>query len=169
VLCRDSIGRQCGREVRKEEKMAKRLIPYREDPLGLTLFHDRMNRLFDSFFHEGGHRASEGLHWPTLDLIETPENLQVKAELPGIDPKQLEISITGNTLTIRGEKTEEKEEKGKTWHHRERSSGSFVRSITLPLKVDAEHVEAVDEHGVLTITLPKLEPEKAKRIEVKAK
>jgi HSP20 family protein len=148
--------------------MAKRLIPYREDPFGLSLFQNRMNRLFESFFGED-EQGAEGFHWPTLDVIETPENLQVKAELPGIDPKQLEISITGNTLTIRGEKSQEKEEKGKTWHRRERSAGRFVRSITLPLKVDAEHVEAVDEHGVLTITLPKLEPAKAKRIEVKAK
>lgn len=149
--------------------MAKRLIPYREDPIGLTVFQDRMNRLFESFFGDDEPGAIEGFRWPTLDLIETPENLQVKAELPGIDPKQIEISIVGNTLTIQGEKSEEKEAKGKTWHRRERSAGRFVRSITLPLKVDSEHVEAVDEHGVLTITLPKLEPAKAKHIPIKAK
>jgi len=149
--------------------MAKRLIPYREDPLGLTLFQERMNRLFESFLGENERGASESLRWPTLDLIETPETLQVKAELPGIDPREIEISIVGNTLTIQGEKIEEKEEKGKTWHRRERSAGRFVRSITLPLKVDSEHVEAVDEHGVLTITLPKAEPAPAKRIPIKAK
>ena len=149
--------------------MAKRLIPYREDPLGLSLFQNRMNRLFESFFGEDDRSLGEVTLWPTLDLIETPETLQVKAELPGIEPKDLDISIVGNMLTIKGEKSEEKEEKGKTWHRRERSAGRFVRSISLPMEVDAEHVEAVDEHGVLTITLPKLEPAKAKRISVRAK
>ena len=148
-----------------------RLIPYRADDFGsLTALQGRMNHLFDSFF--GGDRPHTlGVQqWlPAVDVVETPETLLVKAELPGIDPKDIEISVVGDTLTIKGRKTTEKEEKGKTWHRRECTTGTFLRSITLPVDVDADHVEAVGEAGVLTITLPKREHAKARRITVKAK
>lgn len=146
-----------------------RLTPYGGDDFGLAALQNRMNRLFDTFFREGETPfASESL-WPPVDVIDTPETLQVKAEVPGIDPKNIDISIVGNMLTISGEKSKEHEAKGKTWHRRERSVGTFRRSITLPMKVDASHVEAIDETGVLTITLPKVEQEKTKHIPVKIK
>ena len=146
-----------------------RLIPYRDREFGLGTFQNRMNRLFDSFLGESDIMPTTEQLWPAIDVIDTPETLQIKAELPGIDPKDIDVSIAGNALTIKGAKLSEKEEKGKTWYRRERSSGSFVRSIPLPVDVDAEHVEAINESGVLTITLPKLEPEKAKFIPVRVK
>lgn len=148
-----------------------RLIPYRGDDFGgVTALQDRMNHLFDSFFRGEGPHLFGGQRWlPSVDVLETPETLRVKAELPGIDPKDIEISVVGDTLTIKGEKTTEKEDKGKTWHRRECTSGTFLRSVALPVEVDADHVEAVDEAGVLTITLPKREHAKAKHIPVKAK
>ena len=146
-----------------------RLIPYRDREFGLGTFQNRMNRLFDSFLGESDIMPTTEQLWPAIDVIDTPETLQIKAELPGIDPKDIDVSIVGNALTIKGAKLSEKEEKGKTWYRRERSSGSFVRSIPLPVDVDAEHVEAINESGVLTITLPKLEPEKSKFIPVKVR
>jgi len=146
-----------------------RLIPYRDKEFGLGTIQNRMNRLFDSFLGESDIMPTTEQLWPAIDVIDTPETLQIKAELPGIDPKDIDVSIAGNALTIKGAKMSEKEEKGKTWYRRERSSGSFVRSIPLPVDVDAEHVEAINESGVLTITLPKLEPEKAKFIPVRVK
>jgi len=149
-----------------------RLIPYRDEPFGLANLQSRMNRLFESFFDgergEIGEVAEPALR-PFVDIIETPETIQVKAELPGIAPADIEVSVSDNVLTIRGEKATEKEEKGKTWHRRERSWGQFFRSVALPLEVESEHVEAVDEAGVLTITLPKRESAKPRRIAVKAK
>jgi len=146
-----------------------RLIPHNPGEYGVATFQNRLNRLFDSFLHENEFMPTTEPLWPAVDVIDTPETLQIKAEVPGIDPKDIDISIVGNALTIKGAKSEEKEEKGKTWYRRERSVGSFLRTVTLPVAVDAEHVEAIDESGVLTITLPKLEQERAKFIRVKAK
>jgi HSP20 family protein len=146
-----------------------RLTPYSGGDFGVVALQDRMNRLFDTFFREGETPFMAEGFWPPLDVIDTPETIQVKAEVPGIDPKDIDISIVGNMLTISGQKSKEREEKGKTWHRRERSVGSFQRTISLPTQVDPKHVEAVDDTGVLTITLPKLEQEKAKHIPVKVK
>jgi HSP20 family protein len=146
-----------------------RLTPYGGDDYGVVALQNRMNRLFDTFFGAGETHFPTEMNWPPVDVIDTPETLQIKAEVPGIDPKNIDISIVGNLLTISGEKATEKEEKGKTWHRRERSLGKFQRSITLPMQVDPRHVEAIDETGVLTITLPKLEQEKARHIPVKIK
>jgi len=146
-----------------------RLIPHKGGEFGMTTFQNRMNRLFDSFLNEGEFLPNTEALWPAIDVIDTPETLQIKAEVPGIDPKDIDISIVGNALTIKGAKTEETEEKGKTWYRRERACGSFLRTVTLPVAVDTDHVEAIDEAGVLNITLPKLEMERAKFIPVKAR
>lgn len=143
------------------------LIPWRAEGLGLSNLRREMDRLFEDFAGNGGRQGLE--RWaPSMDVSETPEALIVKAEVPGIDPKEVEISVSGDTLTLKGEKKEEKEEKGKTWHRIERSYGSFFRSVTLPAPVDADRIAAEARDGVLTITLPKTEKAKTKRIEVKA-
>src|SRR5688572_8181101 len=143
------------------------LIPWRNEGFGLSTLRREMDRLFEDFSDNGGRGGME--KWaPSMDVSETPEALVVKAELPGVDPKEVEISVSGDTLTVKGEKKEEKEEKGKTWHRLERSYGSFFRSMTLPMPVDADRITAEAKDGVLTITLPKTEKAKAKRIEVKA-
>ena len=99
----------------------------------------------------------------SFDVSETDENIIVKAEVPGIEPKDIDISISGDNLTIKGEKNAEKEEKGKNYHFVERSYGSFSRTIVLPASVKFEQVKAEYKKGILEITLPKSEKSKVKR------
>ncbi|MCK6460959.1 MAG: Hsp20/alpha crystallin family protein [Planctomycetes bacterium] len=144
-----------------------KLIPreWEEYPT-LTGLRRQMNRLFE-YFPTGEEPGFEW--WPAVNVAETPETVVVTAELPGLEPKEIEISVVGDTLTIRGEKRIEREEKGKTWYRREIAGGKFTRSFTLPASVDAEHVDATSKAGILTITLPKRAEAKARKIEVKVK
>lgn len=132
----------------------------------LTGLRRHMNRLFD-YFPTAEEPGFEW--WPAVNVSETPETVVVTAEIPGLEPKEIEISVVGDTLTIRGEKRMEREEKGKTWYRREIVGGKFTRSFTLPTSVDAEHVDATSKAGILTITLPKRAEARAKKIEVKIK
>ncbi len=130
-----------------------------------TSFQEEMNKMLDNFF---GREAYFGMGWsPNIDIAENEEVIIIKAEIPGIDPKDIDISIAGDTLTIKGEKKEEKENKGKHYHRVERSYGSFTRAIDLPAPVMTDKVKAEDHNGVLEITLPKMEKAKAKRITAK--
>lgn len=95
------------------------------------------------------------LYTPTLDLIETEKEIQVTAELPGMDEKDIQLSISKDFLTLKGEKKEKKEEKGKNFYRKERSFGCFERSIRLPMEVQSDKVKATFKKGVLTIALPK--------------
>ena len=128
-------------------------------------FQEEVNNMLDNFFRRG---TAFDMGWsPSIDITETDDNITVKAEIPGIDPKDIDISIVGETLTIKGEKKEEKENKGKHYHRVERSYGSFTRTIDLPTPVMTDKVKAEDHHGVLEITLPKMEKSEAKKITVK--
>jgi len=120
---------------------------------------------FDGFDLPDIFRSEKALT-PAFDISETANEIHVKAELPGMDPKEIEITVTGDLLTIKGEKKEEKEEKGENFHRRERRYGSFSRSFRLPVEVKADTINAGYKDGVLTVTLPKAEKEKARRIEV---
>jgi HSP20 family protein len=104
-----------------------------------------------------------------VDLFETADAVVVKASLPGVRPEDIDISVTGQVLTLRGEAKEEKEEKGENWYRRERRSGAFARQFTLPAEVDAGKAHAEFEHGVLRLTLPKAEAARPKTIRVEAK
>lgn len=132
---------------------------------GLGSFRDEMNKLFEGFTRRGS-AAGMGVV-PPLDVSETEENILVKVEVPGIEPKDIDISISGDTLTVKGEKKSEKEEKGKNYHFIERSYGSFSRSVGLPASVKFEQVKAEYKKGILEITLPKSEKSKIKKIPVK--
>lgn len=145
------------------------LIPWRGDWPSLSSLQREMNRLFEGFFGDETGLTRAGGFTPALDVAETPETVVVKAEVPGLDPKDVEISVTGDTLTIRGEKKEEKEEKGKSWHRVERRYGAFSRSVALPAPIDPDHVEAVSSNGLLTITIGKSKEAKPKKIEVKVR
>jgi HSP20 family protein len=134
-----------------------------------------MDRLFDSFLREPfgmldwpSFTGSEKW-WPAVDVAETDKDLTIHAELPGIDPKEIDVSVTGDQLVISGEKKENSERKGDGFIHSESHYGSFRRVIPLPEGVDSEHVEAQYNHGVLTLTLPKTPVAAPKRIEVKVK
>jgi HSP20 family protein len=138
----------------------------------LAEFRREMDQLFDSFLSDPWSTtgsASGGLSaWsPALDIRETENEVTVKAEVPGIDPKDLDITVAGNMLTISGEKREEKEKKAKDVFHTERRFGSFRRMVQLPSQVDPQNVAAHYENGVVTIGLKKRPDTVTKRIPVK--
>ena len=135
-----------------------------------TLQQEMMNKLFPEFGQWGrGVAASPTGRWvPLIDVTETPETFVVETEVPGIDPKNVEISVIGDTLTVKGEKTSTRETKDVVRHHVERTYGAFSRSVTLPAAVDPDRLTATSEHGILTVTLGKREEVKPRRITVKA-
>jgi len=138
----------------------------------LTALRSEMDRLFDAFFREpwGGidWPFGAGRAWtPAVDVAETEDEVTVRAELPGMDPKELNISLTENQLVLAGEKKEWAERKAKDFYQAETRFGSFRRSIPLPAAVDAEKVEADYANGVVTIRLKKTRRTPPKRIEVK--
>jgi HSP20 family protein len=158
------------------------LIPWRNKekenvPARNTLgaLRSEMDRLFDSFVHEPfgmlDWPAFTGVEkwWPAIDVAETDKNLTIRAEVPGIDPKEIDVSVSGDQLVISGEKKETSERKGDGYLHNETRYGSFHRAIPLPEGVDSEHVDAQYANGVLTLTLPKSPAVAAKRIEIKVK
>ncbi|MBN2291025.1 MAG: Hsp20/alpha crystallin family protein [Pirellulales bacterium] len=128
-----------------------------------------MNRLFNRFgLAESNDEFRVAPSYPALDLWQDGENLYVEAELPGLELDDLEIYVTGgNELTLKGKREAPVVEDG-TWHRRERGFGNFSRVMTLPHNVNAEKVDATLKNGVLTVTLPKLENSKHRRITVKA-
>lgn len=139
----------------------------------MARLRNEMDQVFDRFMRDPfafpwGEDSTTALAWgPQIDLSETEKELTIKAELPGIEPKEVEINVVGNVLTLRGEKKQEHEEKKRDYHYVERQYGSFHRSIPLPTYVNADKVDAHYKNGVLTITLEKRPEARAKRIEVK--
>jgi HSP20 family protein len=127
-----------------------------------------MDRVWDSFFERRPARVEEVSELlPTLDISETKNEYVVKAELPGMDPKEIDISLTNDLLTIKGEKKQEKEEKEENYHLIERSYGSFTRSVRLPGQVQSDKINANFKNGILKVTLPKTEEAKKKEIKIK--
>lgn len=108
-----------------------------------------------------------GTAWvPAVDIFEEPDILRIVAEIPGVKPEDVKISVEGNVLTIQGKKEQVAEEKAEKVHRYERTYGEFERSFTLPATVNAEAIKAAYGHGLLTLTLPKLEKAKARQIKV---
>ncbi len=145
----------------------------RRDPVSEMLSWNRaMERMLDQFYgdNELGFSDQINLRVP-LDVIENDDEYLIKADVAGLDPEKVEITYTNNTLTIKGEVSDEREEVEEKGHYhlRERRYGSFTRSITMPGSVDTEHIEAETKNGVLELRLPKKEEVKPKRIEVKVK
>ncbi len=116
-----------------------------------------------------GEDIKEGVWQPAVDIYETPESIVIKAELPDVEQKDIDVRIEDNTLTIKGERKHESEVKKENYHRIERYFGSFQRSFKLPATVDQEQVSANCEKGVLTVTLPKKEEVKPKQISVAVK
>lgn len=134
----------------------------------------RMDRLFNDVFStlawgDGLPREAESVAaWvPAVDVVETAEGLRIVAELPGVRPEDVKLSVENGVLTLRGEKRQEEESKPDTVHRYERSFGAFQRSFQLPSSVDADRIEARVEHGMLTVTLPKAEKAKPREIAIK--
>ena len=140
--------------------------PFRE----MVSLRQAMDRLFEDSI------VRPSRFWPELtsgelpiDMYETKDKVVVKASLPGIKPEEVDISITGDTLTIKGEHKEEEETKEENYWHKERRYGAFSRSVTIPMQIKSEQAEAFFENGTLTLTLPKAEEVKPKSIKVKVK
>jgi HSP20 family protein len=146
------------------------LVPWRPFRGELTPMRREMDDLWNRFFGEAPFYRGLAEEWsPSIDLSETKDSFVVKAELPGLDAKDVEVSISGNLLTIRGEKKKEEEEKDEHHYRSERYYGSFQRVFQLPTNLKADKVEASFDKGVLKVTLPKVEEAKKKQIEVKIK
>jgi HSP20 family protein len=134
----------------------------RNDPF--HAFHRDIDRMFEDFSRSWRLPTlaeRETLLAPVIDVSETDDTIEVSAELPGIDEKDVDVEVADNVLTIKGEKKSEKEEKKKDFHLVERSYGSFLRSVPLPYDVDPAKVTAKFAKGVLTVTMPK--PPQAKK------
>ncbi|MCO6452907.1 MAG: Hsp20/alpha crystallin family protein [Caldilineales bacterium] len=142
----------------------------RRDPMyrEMNAWRSAMDRLFEEVAENTGYWERPANWALALDVLETPEAFTVKASVPGINPDDLDITLTDNVLTIKGEVQETQEVEEANWHLRERRFGSFQRSITLPTPVNADAIEATYVDGVLTLTVPKAEEIKPKRIAVKA-
>jgi HSP20 family protein len=143
--------------------MITRWDPFRE----LNTITDRMNRLFQDTY--GTQSREEGLtssFVPAVDIYEDEHHVTVKMEVPGIDQKDIDVRLENNTLTVRGERNFDKDEKEENFHRIERRYGSFYRAFTLPNTLDAEKVQADYDNGVLKIRMAKKAEAKPKQIKV---
>src|SRR5438552_17169958 len=139
-----------------------RFEPFRE-------LQDRMNRLFHESYRAQGAEddwALGGTWAPAVDIYEQDNNIVLKAELPGVDPKDVDIRLENNTLALRGERKFDNEVKKENDHRVERAYGAFTRSFTLPTVVDQGNIKAEFKDGVLRVTLPKREEAKPKQIQI---
>ena len=131
----------------------------------VSSLQSQMNRLFSTFYEDWATPGAAEVWGPAMDIEESPEEFVVTAELPGVDPDDVQITAVANKLTIRGELKDE-ETQGRTRHRRERRTGSFFRMLTLPTNVNADQVKAHYRNGVLTLTLPKREESKPRTIKI---
>jgi HSP20 family protein len=158
----------------KSEQKATQVSPVQSGSVWhpLAVLRNEMDRLFDSFWRMTGaggvlprlepepqplwrFESSFGLTVPNIDLVEREKEFLIKAELPGMDASNVELAVSGDVLTIKGEKKDEREEKGENFHLSERRFGSFRRSLQLHPGIDPARIEASFDKGVLTVTLPK--------------
>ncbi len=133
----------------------------------MMTLREAMDQLFNDAFTRPV--SSAGTALPGIDLYQTGDAVVVKAALPGLKPEDVQLSITGDTLTLRGEFKQEHEQNDAAYHIREQYYGRFERSVLLPTEVQSEKSKAEFENGMLTITLPKAETVKPKTITIKAK
>jgi len=133
---------------------------------GATSVQDQVNRLFNDVFERSGQESSLTTWAPAVDIYETEHELVVKADLPDVDPKDLDIRVENNILAIRGERKFEKKVNEENYLRVERAYGSFARSFTLANTVNSDAIKAEYQNGVLTLTIPKKEEAKPKQIKV---
>ena len=151
----------------------ERLPVRREEQEPFLSFRQEMDRIFDEFF-EGRALTPWSDEWagfaPKVDVVETDEEVKVTAEMPGLDAQDVDVTVSHNTLTLKGEKRQEHEEKGEGYYRSERSYGSFQRAIPLPSTVETDKADAAFSKGVLTVSFPKTPAAKdRKQIAVKSK
>ena len=136
----------------------------------MMTLREAMDRLFDdAFTHSLSMRDGWSASTPAVDMYQTDDELVVRASLPGIKADEVQINITGDVLTLKGEVKHEEEKNDKAWHIREQRWGSFQRSVALPTNVVSDKAKAEFENGILIITLPKAQEVRPKTITVNAK
>ncbi len=148
------------------------LMPWKKKKdSAITEFRRDMDSLFDKFFGRDFFPAAENLFdgkWlPSVDVSEGKKDITVKAEIPGAEAGDIDVSLNGRLLTVKGEKKQEKEEKDKSWHRVERSYGYFSRSVELPADVDPESVNAAYKRGVLKVTMNKTRSAASRKVNIK--
>lgn len=132
------------------------------DPFnGLHRLHRDMNRLFAGF-------TSPAERFPAMNLWTSEDGVVLAAEIPGVDPKDVEVSVLGNVVTVSGERKADSSIPADSYHRREREAGKFTRSIRLPYEVESDNVQARYEFGTLRVTLPRKEASKPRRIAISA-
>jgi HSP20 family protein len=137
--------------------------------VGLSTMKKDMDRLFDRFWDEDGPRLPSMGDWaPAMDVSETKDAVVVKAEVPGMESKDIQLSLQDQLLTLKGEKKEEREDKDEHYYRMERSYGAFVRTVRLPATVDGSKVTATFKNGLLKVNLPKSTTAKGTTIPIKA-
>lgn len=149
--------------LERPRRRSSAVTPFR----GLFDIQDEVNRLFNDFF--GSSDLPEGVDFvPGIDVSETKNEIRVKVDLPGLTEKDVEVNLSGDVLSIKGERKEETEEKDENYYRKERMYGSFLRQIQIPKKIKADQVKAKFKNGVLHVILPKAEEalEKGIKIEV---
>jgi len=133
---------------------------------GLDTFRKNIDKLFDEFFFLTPTSLFKNDWEPTIDVEEDDKTIRVKAEIPGIDEKDLDVRVENNVLTLSGEKKEERKEEKKNYVFSERKFGSFSRSIGLPEGIKSDKIKATFKKGVLNIEIPKDETKESKKIEI---
>ena len=134
----------------------------------MMTLRDAMDRLFDDAFTRPL-TLRDGWSAPAIDMYQTGDEIVLKASLPGVKADEVQINITGEVLTLKGETKHEEENKDKAWHIREQRWGASERAVVLPTEVVADKAKAEFENGILTVTLPKAEEVRPKIINIKAK
>lgn len=153
--------------TRRKEPMAMARRPQFD---ALDQFHREIDRLFAGFFGDMGlnlpsrwEEFGAGMEWPAVNVAESDNEVTVTAELPGVDEKDVTVELDEDSLTLKGEFSEEREEKDRRWTRMERRYGSFNRTVPLPTEVMADKAKATFKRGLLTVTLPKASPSKGRR------
>jgi len=155
-------------ETNSPARASRGLQPFlSQDPI--NALRQEMNDLLSRFSIEGVENWFAGVATPAVDVAETNESLQIKIDVPGFKPDDIDIEVSRNSVRISGERKEEKEEKGKSFHRIERRGGKFSRTIALPCAIQESKVHAEYHDGVLSILLPKAEEAKAHRVKVSAR
>ena len=159
--------------TKRSENNDPQLPVTQSDPVtSLRSMHDMMDRLFSDHFMTpfGRFGLSEDMQAfsPKVDVSETEKEIKVRAEVPGINPDDVSIEVTEDTLSIAGTIEKSNEEKDENYYRMERSSGRFSREFMLPSKIDADNVDAQAKNGVITITLSKQPSEQKRKVEIKA-
>jgi HSP20 family protein len=163
---------QNGRERRFAKRETRRDLP-------IDRFRDEMNRTFDRVWRDFDRDPWSALatlpdtlgtmsDWPAIDMAEDDKAVTLRVDVPGLDLKDVDVEVSGNLLTIRGQREDEWSDNRKGVYRRERRSGSFVRSVTLPNYVEPDKIEASYDKGILTVMVPKAAGKGPMRVEVKS-